>query len=125
MKLGSAVLVMVAVGKFAAPVAVLAQDQPPACATLSAAEAQWIASKDNPDKPEACNIVCRGCGCKGGPGYRNKQGRCVGYKNLISECGPPPHAGCTRECAMVVTGCKRPDIDAAKRAVSAPVPGNQ
>jgi hypothetical protein len=54
---------------------------------------------------------CTGCGCKGGPGYRNPQtGQCVGYKRLVRECGPYPHARCVfenapgtgrnRECAL-------------------------
>jgi hypothetical protein len=43
---------------------------------------------------------CQGCGCKGGPGYRsNSTGECVGYKTLVSECGPYPHASCTFENA--------------------------
>lgn len=52
-----------------------------------------------------CTAFCRGCGCKGGPGYRTLDGRCVGYANLIRECGPPPHALCRRECAPVAPGC--------------------
>lgn len=51
-----------------------------------------------------CEVVCRGCGCKGGPGYR-KNGSCVGWKNLIKECGPPPHARCEAECEPVEPGC--------------------
>jgi hypothetical protein len=56
-----------------------------------------------------CETVCRGCGCKGGPGYRTradgKRDRCVGYAELISVCGPPPHTACIRECAIVVPAC--------------------
>jgi hypothetical protein len=52
-----------------------------------------------------CNVRCTGCGCKGGPGYRDARHRCVGYANLIQKCGPPPHAGCTAECAPVHEGC--------------------
>jgi hypothetical protein len=52
-----------------------------------------------------CKVFCTGCGCKGGPGYRDAQHRCVGYGNLIQKCGPPPHAGCTAECAPVRPGC--------------------
>jgi hypothetical protein len=41
---------------------------------------------------------CRGCGCKGGPGYRSNQtGKCVGYKQLNAECGNPPTTGCSFE----------------------------
>lgn len=53
----------------------------------------------------ACAVVCRGCGCKGGPGYRGPRG-CVGWAELIRVCGPPPHASCTRECAIVQPGCR-------------------
>jgi hypothetical protein len=43
---------------------------------------------------------CRGCGCKGGPGYRsNRTGKCVGYKQLITECGNPPTLRCVFENA--------------------------
>jgi hypothetical protein len=52
-----------------------------------------------------CKVSCTGCGCKGGPGYRDAQHRCVGYANLIQKCGPPPHRGCTAECAQVRDGC--------------------
>ncbi|KAB2919895.1 MAG: hypothetical protein F9K29_03260 [Hyphomicrobiaceae bacterium] len=52
-----------------------------------------------------CQTVCRGCGCKGGPGYRAPGGKCVGFAELISRCGPPPHAGCARECAPVHKSC--------------------
>lgn len=51
-----------------------------------------------------CEVVCSGCGCKGGPGYRGLRG-CVGWANLISVCGPPPHNGCMRECQIVEPGC--------------------
>lgn len=53
---------------------------------------------------------CRGCGCKGGPGYRGPNGRCVGFKNLKKICGDPPTTRCdfentpgtgaNRECAL-------------------------
>jgi hypothetical protein len=53
-----------------------------------------------------CMTSCRGCGCKGGPGYRAASG-CVGYADIISKCGPPPHRekGCVPECARVVAVC--------------------
>jgi len=65
-------------------------------------------AKINPGK---CRIVCKGCGCNGGPGYRgppsdrNPVGDCVGFENIISVCGPPPHSDCTRECAAVRPQC--------------------
>lgn len=55
---------------------------------------------------------CRGCGCKGGPGYRHiATGTCVGFRELEQLCGPAPHtrscrfenhpnAGQNRECAI-------------------------
>ena len=43
-------------------------------------------------------------GCKGGPGYRGPNNKCVGYANINQMCGPPPHAGCLRECAIVREG---------------------
>lgn len=52
-----------------------------------------------------CSAFCRGCGCKGGPGYRASDDRCVGYADLIRKCGSPPHAGCTRECAPIAAAC--------------------
>jgi hypothetical protein len=61
---------------------------------------------------ERCKIKCSGCGCKGGPGYRapreppGTKGQCVGYKNILSICGPPPHTLCHRECATIVAVCK-------------------
>ncbi len=34
---------------------------------------------------------CRGCGCKGGPGWRvHRSGRCASSRNLAFECGSPP-----------------------------------
>jgi hypothetical protein len=58
-----------------------------------------------PERPR-----CSGCGCKGGPGYRGPDGRCVGFKQLNKICGNPPESRCTfenapgtgenRECAL-------------------------
>ncbi len=60
-------------------------------------------------KGQDCQVKCEGCGCKGGPGYRSlRTMQCVGYKNLVAECGPPPHERCQRECTPVVAGCERP-----------------
>ena len=42
---------------------------------------------------------CRGCGCKGGPGYRGPDGRCVGFRELAKVCGPQPERRCTFENA--------------------------
>jgi hypothetical protein len=43
--------------------------------------------------------TCHGCGCKGGPGYRGPDGKCVGFKNLTKVCGDPPESRCTFENA--------------------------
>ncbi|MBB6306025.1 hypothetical protein D9R14_13005 [Xanthobacter tagetidis] len=64
-------LSLVAVAAAAAPVAAACPDQPP----------------------------CRGCGCKGGPGYRAPDGRCVGFKDLAKVCGEPPETRCVFENA--------------------------
>lgn len=40
---------------------------------------------------------CHGCGCKGGPGYRAPNGRCVGWKDLARTCGPTLPGACTAE----------------------------
>ena len=47
-----------------------------------------------PDRP-----ACHGCGCKGGPGYRGPDGRCVGFANLDRVCGIPPETRCLFENA--------------------------
>lgn len=49
-----------------------------------------------PERPK-----CTGCGCKGGPGYRElSTGKCVGFKQLAKRCGSPPDAArCTFENA--------------------------
>ncbi|MCO5734850.1 hypothetical protein [Rhizobium sp. SSA_523] len=47
-----------------------------------------------PERPS-----CTGCGCKGGPGYRGPDGRCVGFKALDRICGRPPETRCTFENA--------------------------
>jgi hypothetical protein len=68
-----------------------------------------------PERP-----ACEGCGCKGGPGYRGPDQKCVGFKNLDKVCGTPPTrcvfenapgTGLNRECAMPA---KRLPADAAK-----------
>ncbi len=55
--------------------------------------------------PGQCPNVCKGCGCNGGPGYRGPSGKCVGFADIISVCGPPPHADCKRECVAVKPQC--------------------
>ena len=60
----------------------------------SGAAVPALADVKCPERP-----ACRGCGCKGGPGYRGPDGRCVGFKNLNEKCGPYPHSGCVFENA--------------------------
>ena len=56
-----------------------------------------------PGGAEAVDCVqlpeCKGCGCKGGPGYRGPDGSCVGYKALARVCGTPPGSRCAFENA--------------------------
>lgn len=40
---------------------------------------------------------CSGCSCRGGPGFRASDGKCVGWKELNRKCGNPPEARCTDE----------------------------
>jgi hypothetical protein len=48
---------------------------------------------------EVCR--CRGCGCKGGPGWRGPDGYCV--SQAIAEiCGSPPGGACKQEAAARV-----------------------
>ncbi|MPR64275.1 thermonuclease family protein [Ochrobactrum intermedium] len=43
--------------------------------------------------------MCRGCGCKGGPGWHvHATGQCASYRNLAKFCGTPPsESRCTYE----------------------------
>jgi hypothetical protein len=79
------------------------EDQRLVCPVISERLAKSIAAQLKGSG--RCSAFCQGCGCKGGPGYRAPDGSCVGYANLIRECGPPPHARCRRECAPIVAGC--------------------
>ena len=40
---------------------------------------------------------CNYCGCKGGPGYRAPDGKCVGKRNVTKVCGSPPSTRCKFE----------------------------
>lgn len=48
--------------------------------------------------------ACEGCGCRGGPGYRGSDGRCVGWKDLAKKCGNPPTSRCSAEGSNVANG---------------------
>jgi len=45
---------------------------------------------------------CRGCGCKGGSGWRDRNGNCVSHASLTRDCGSPPSTRCTHEGARQV-----------------------
>jgi hypothetical protein len=65
-----------------------------------------------PDRP-----ACKGCGCKGGPGYRDRPGGyCVSFAELDKICGNPPTrcvfenapgTGANRECALASRRSKK------------------
>lgn len=57
--------------------------------------------------------ACSGCGCRGGPGYRAQDGRCVGWADIGRKCGSPPETRCTPEGPNAGAG------DAAKFGVKA------
>ncbi|MCD2171754.1 hypothetical protein [Rhizobium sp. C4] len=85
-------------------------------AVLPAVTVPTVALARCPDRP-----ACKGCGCKGGPGYRGPDGRCVGFKQLSKVCGNPPETFCTfenapgtganRECAL---GLDKPEPPATE-----------
>ncbi len=88
--------------------------------------APWpLAAKEScPERPP-----CEGCGCKGGPGYRGPDGRCVSFKKLDRVCGDPPTTHCVFENAPA-TGANRecalgsappgPNADPAQKGGAAP-----
>ena len=47
--------------------------------------------------PDAEAHACSGCGCRGGPGYRGPNGRCVGWSDIGRTCGDPPSTRCAPE----------------------------
>ena len=47
--------------------------------------------------------ACEGCGCRGGPGYRGPDGKCVAWDHLDSICGKPPTKHCSRETGETST----------------------
>lgn len=86
---------------------------------------------------------CRGCGCKGGPGWRHLAGgRCVGFRELAAKCGTPPSdllctfenapgTGANSECALApaVPPAHRPApaaaVNAPQRPMSMPTTSSQ
>ncbi|MEX1059647.1 MAG: hypothetical protein WED13_01350 [Methyloceanibacter sp.] len=49
---------------------------------------------------ESCR--CKGCGCKGGPGWRGPDGFCVPQAKLAEICGSPAGTPCKQEAAARV-----------------------
>ena len=45
---------------------------------------------------------CKGCGCKGGPGWRGPDGFCVSQAKLAEVCGSPAGTPCKQEAASRV-----------------------
>ena len=88
----------------------------PACATINPESVKAFAEARKASSN--CPVGCRGCGCKGGPGYRKSDQQCASYAGLVRDCGPPPHAGCSRECAPVVGGCRRPSAQEIEKAAT-------
>ncbi|GAB4064944.1 hypothetical protein GCM10028812_05990 [Ancylobacter sonchi] len=66
-----------------------------------------------PERPS-----CRGCGCKGGPGYRGPDGRCIGFADLAKVCGEPPSTRCVFENAPG-TGANRECAAAPRQRAAA------
>ena len=45
---------------------------------------------------------CKGCGCKGGPGWCGPDGYCVSQAKLAEVCGSPAGTPCKQEAASRV-----------------------
>jgi len=60
-----------------------------------------VSSADAP-AAYAADCRCRGCGCKGGPGWRGPNGQCVSTRALARVCGTPPGSRCRFEGAPQV-----------------------
>ena len=64
---------------------------------------------------ESCR--CKGCGCKGGPGWRGPDGYCVSQAKLAEVCGSPAGTPCKQEAASRVCFGKQSALDDAKTVV--------
>jgi hypothetical protein len=71
--------------------------------------------------PASADCFCKGCGCKGGPGWRGPNDQCVSFKQLTKTCGQPPGAPCRYEGTTQVCESPRkqpsvtPAVDAEKK----------
>jgi hypothetical protein len=79
------------------------EDRRAVCPVMSAALAQMVAAQIK--GTGTCKAFCKGCGCKGGPGFRAADGQCVGWGEVVKKCGAAPHKGCVAECRPVVAAC--------------------
>jgi hypothetical protein len=61
---------------------------------------------------DACR--CKGCGCKGGPGWRGPDGTCVSKSALAETCGSPAGAPCKQKSATRVCFGKQSALTAPK-----------
>jgi hypothetical protein len=61
---------------------------------------------------DACR--CKGCGCKGGPGWRCPGGTCVSKSALAETCGSPAGAPRKQESATRVCFGKQSALTAPK-----------
>lgn len=95
-------LVAVVVALFAVASEARALEPPALCALVPPGLSKVIG--DFLKGKGTCGASCTGCGCKGGPGYRDEKG-CVSWAKLESQCGPSPHKRCTKECIPVVPEC--------------------
>lgn len=60
------------------------------CAVIAAVGASFLAGATS-------DAAQRGCGSRGGPGYRGADGKCVGWAEIARVCGSPPTNRCTPE----------------------------
>ncbi len=58
--------------------------------------------------------AAKGCGCKGGPGWRGPDGTCVSKSALAETCGSPAGAPCKQESATRVCFGKQCALTAPK-----------
>ena len=59
---------------------------------------------------------CKGCGCKGGAGWRGPDGVCVQKAMLTQVCGNPAGAPCKQEAAARVCFGKQSSLAEPKAA---------
>jgi hypothetical protein len=67
-----------------------------------------------PVSAEDCR--CKGCGCKGGAGWRGPDGVCVQKAMLDQTCGNPAGAPCKQEAAARVCFGKQSSLTEPKAA---------